>query len=113
MASFGQDNTTKFLSMTADGWIPSATLIGDERESFGYQLKETDNGLEFSLTGTPGSIRLARWTKEIKNLNFTDYQFIVIEYKTRWLSSLRNEVVGLTMRDDKNVSGDTTLLSLS
>lgn len=110
---FGQDNTLKSLNMTTDGWISSAGQVTDELESFGYQIKETENGLEFSLTGLPGSPRSVRWSKGIKDLNLTDYTFIEMEYQTNWLNNQGSDVVGLTLRNGKNISRDTTLIKLS
>jgi hypothetical protein len=109
----GQASSKKSITLTTDKWIPVLGQLNDERESFGYQLKEKDGGLEFSLTGYPGSPRSVRWTKEIEEINLGDYPYIIMSYEASWLNSPGAEVFGLAIQNDKGNTRDTTLLRMS
>ncbi|MGQ9619775.1 MAG: DUF6259 domain-containing protein [Bacteroidales bacterium] len=108
-----QNITTRSLMLNADKWVPVVEQVGDERESFGYQIKETEEGLKFSLTGYPGSTRTVHWTRELDKINLSEYKYIVIEYKTNWLNNPSREIIGLTYRNEKGISRDTTLLRVN
>lgn len=109
----GQENSKKDLRLTADGWTPVVRQAGDEHNSFGYQIKELNGGLEFSISGSPGSPRVVRWTKEFEELNLSDYPYTIIEYSAKWLNSPLDEIVGLSMINSKGVAKDTTFFRMS
>lgn len=108
-----QENSKKRLRLVADGWNPVVKQAGDDGDSIGYQIKEKEGGLEFSITGVPGSSRSVRWTKEMDELNLGDYPFILVKYEANWLNSPGDEIIGLSIINDKGVSKDTTLLKMS
>jgi len=108
-----QNNSGKSLRLTSDGWMPAVENAGDERDSFSYQLNEIKDGLEFSITGVPGSPRTVKWTKEIEALNVGDYPYIVMEYQAGWLNSIENEIIGVTIQNDSGGTRDTILLRMS
>jgi len=109
----GQENSKKNLRLTADGWILVVKQVGDERDSFGYQLKEKQGGLVFSITGYPGSPRIVKWTKDVEEVNMNDYPYIIMKYQAGWLNSPEDEIVSLSIIDNKGTTKDTTLLRMS
>jgi hypothetical protein len=108
----GQENSKKAIRLTADGWTPVVKQVGDERDSFGYQIQEKEGGLEFSITGVPGSPRAVKWTKEIEELNLGNYPYIILKYEANWLNSPGDEIVGLSIINANGISKDTTLLRM-
>ena len=111
-AGLAQIAPAKYSLLTADGWIPAAGRIIDERESFGYGIKETLNGLEFTVTGYPGSPRTVSWSKAVKDLNLSEYSHAIIEYTAEWLNNEGDMIVALTSPNSKGVSRDTAFLKV-
>ena len=107
-----QDKSKKHIGLTSDGWKPVSEQYGDEPDSFNYQVNAKNGGLEFSITGNPGSLRSVRWAKEIDEIKVSDCSYMVMEYQANWLNNPYDEVVGLTFSNDKGVTKDTTVLKM-
>lgn len=105
-----KDKSQKHISLNPDGWKAVTEQEGDVLDSFNYQVTEKDGGLEFSISGYPGSSRTVKWTKETDEVEVDDYAYMVMEYQANWLNDQYNEVVGFTYSNEKGVTKDTSVI---
>ncbi len=106
----GQENAIQKVKLKTEGWLPIAGTMADEGDAFTYPLNLKNGGLEFSITGKPGSVKSVKWTSEIEKFNSVDYPYIVLQYQANFLNSVYEEVVGFTYSDDKGDIKNVTLL---
>lgn len=107
----GQKSSKTNVNLITGDWIPIVEKNGDEQDSFG--VKERNEGLEFSVAGSPGAVKVVSWTKDIGQVDLRDYSYIIMEYQAKWLNSPLDEIVGFSIQNEVGVTKDTTILRMS